>query len=694
MKKIKKIKLLLVLLTALFFVTSCEKELYEEVLTTNQVTGKAKPDIKVNSLNFSKNHPTLQKLKQKTQNKFKSYRTTQNIEHNTLDGFFGEVKLDYGVEVIDSLNRKTTTFEVKETNPTTNVYYNFVIQNDTDLWLYKIEKIENQYKSFPANSTIVSRFSLNENLSMSSPCDSIVFPPFGYYEYEDLANSGGAGGGYTIGNINNPNDGIGYGLGAGFGSGFFNGVGSGSSGSVGSSSGGDGSSGGGPSLALIEIGDFFTDAWNWIKDLFGGGCNCPQRVSNGGSEDNLVATGGGVVLEIKDNPCGEGGYVIITPQDEYVDKIIEFENYISYLHNNDKVFLYSNPQIVDELEEIIQANSSNANLMAILPELISKTRKNEITWEFARELIDYLIINDDIENYNFVNEVFNLFNTETTNTNNALNFVLQAQIHNKIENDLDEAFLESVNQYVDLNTTDPIVTRQLIIYFSVRCAILKYQNPSWSNGKIYWEASKDLVHISLDLIGLVPLFGEPADLINGILYTIEGDGVNATLSYASTIPLAGWVTASTKIGLKVINVAGETTELVWKVVGNVIEFGERKQLRRVLGITDSSIHAHHLIPWATRTKTVVQKAAKSGNTFHLNEALNGIPLNSTSHLTGHAQYTQKLEEILDFLHSNNQNMTPNQAYTHINNLTNQIRTHIINHPNYNLGQISNLIVYP
>ena len=161
MKKTKQIFINCIAIATLLLTTSCEKEIYDEAIKTNTSTGKSKPNIKVNSLNFTRNHPTIQKISQKTKNKLKTSRTTNSIETNTLEAYFGEVKLDYGVEVIDSLNRKTTTFEVKEANPTTNVYYNFVIQNDTDLWLYKIEKIENQYKSFPANSTIVSRFSLN-----------------------------------------------------------------------------------------------------------------------------------------------------------------------------------------------------------------------------------------------------------------------------------------------------------------------------------------------------------------------------------------------------------------------------------------------------------------------------------------------------------------------------------------------------
>lgn len=392
MKKTKQIFINCIVIATLLLATSCEKELYDEAIKTNTSTGKSKPNIKVSSLNFTRNHPTIQKISQKTKSKLKTSRTN-NIETNTLEAYFGEVKLDYGVEIIDSLNRKTTTFEVKETTVNPNEYYNFVIQNDSEFWLYKIEKIESTYKNYPANSTIVSRYSINDNLTMSSPCDTIVFPPFGEM-ISEVIPSGTGGGSVSIGNINNPTEGggFGFGLGVGYGSGYFNGLGPGSGGSGGGpSSGGNGASG--QSLALIQIEDFLSDAWNWIRNLFSGGCNCGNRTSNRGAEEDLIVNSGGVVLEIKDSTvdCGEGGYVFITPQDEYVDKILEFENYFTYLHNNDRVFLYNNHHIVDYLYTLIQQNSNNANLMTILPELINKTRKGEITWEFATQLINNTI---------------------------------------------------------------------------------------------------------------------------------------------------------------------------------------------------------------------------------------------------------------------------------------------------------------
>lgn len=50
----------------------------------------------------------------------------------------------------------------------------------------------------------------------------------------------------------------------------------------------------------------------------------------------------------------------------------------------------------------------------------------------------------------------------------------------------------------------------------------------------------EALHVFLDIIGLAPGFGEPADLINGIWYTAEGDTFNASLSFASLVPIAGW----------------------------------------------------------------------------------------------------------------------------------------------------------
>jgi len=48
-----------------------------------------------------------------------------------------------------------------------------------------------------------------------------------------------------------------------------------------------------------------------------------------------------------------------------------------------------------------------------------------------------------------------------------------------------------------------------------------------------------LGHGVLDVAGLVPVLGEPADGINAIWYEAEGDHVNAALSAAGMVPFLG-----------------------------------------------------------------------------------------------------------------------------------------------------------
>ena len=77
-----------------------------------------------------------------------------------------------------------------------------------------------------------------------------------------------------------------------------------------------------------------------------------------------------------------------------------------------------------------------------------------------------------------------------------------------------------------------------------------YQNPilyTDPNGK---QSVSNWVHGGLDVIGLVPGFGEAADGINAIYYASEGDFVNAGLSAAAMIPLAGYAASAAKFARK------------------------------------------------------------------------------------------------------------------------------------------------
>lgn len=62
---------------------------------------------------------------------------------------------------------------------------------------------------------------------------------------------------------------------------------------------------------------------------------------------------------------------------------------------------------------------------------------------------------------------------------------------------------------------------------------------------------KETGHQTLDIAGMIPGAGEAFDGINGVWYTIEGDAVNATLSFSAAAPVVGWVVTGGKWAAKV-----------------------------------------------------------------------------------------------------------------------------------------------
>lgn len=67
----------------------------------------------------------------------------------------------------------------------------------------------------------------------------------------------------------------------------------------------------------------------------------------------------------------------------------------------------------------------------------------------------------------------------------------------------------------------------------------------------------DVGHTILDVGGLLPVVGEPADFINGLWYTAEGDALNAGLSYGAMIPGLGLGATGTKWGGKAAAKGGD-----------------------------------------------------------------------------------------------------------------------------------------
>ena len=79
------------------------------------------------------------------------------------------------------------------------------------------------------------------------------------------------------------------------------------------------------------------------------------------------------------------------------------------------------------------------------------------------------------------------------------------------------------------------------------------------------EKTLDRTQVVLDLIGLVPGYGEPADLTNAGIYLIRNDKTNAMLSAGAAAPFIGSLGTSTKLGLKAVD-AIKDANIVKKII--------------------------------------------------------------------------------------------------------------------------------
>ena len=83
------------------------------------------------------------------------------------------------------------------------------------------------------------------------------------------------------------------------------------------------------------------------------------------------------------------------------------------------------------------------------------------------------------------------------------------------------------------------------------------------------EKTLDRTQVVLDLIGLVPGYGEPADLTNAGIYLIRNDKTNAMLSAGAAAPFIGSLGTSTKLGLKAVDAIKDAN-----IVKKIIEAGD------------------------------------------------------------------------------------------------------------------------
>ena len=231
----------------------------------------------------------------------------------------------------------------------------------------------------------------------------------------------------------------------------------------------------------------------------------------------------------------------------------------------------------------------------------------------------------------------------------------------------DSASKQAVSSLIDLKIkgkfpafeAEDFIDPGLFADFIINCGLLRAEHPDWNSGEIYltavWRSITGYVHTALDICGLIPAGGEPCDLVNGVIYTLEGNPTDASLSFAATLPIAGWAATGAKWAGITVLCKGVVHNLDVKLVNGIVDFGNREKLRSILGITNTNKEAHHVIPWEFVNKPLTQAAGK-GN-FHMNHPFNGLELDKFRFdmpdgvHANHPQYNAKVQNLMDDLWS-------------------------------------------
>lgn len=302
-----------------------------------------------------------------------------------------------------------------------------------------------------------------------------------------------------------------------------------------------------------------------------------------------------------------------------------------------------------------------------------------------------------------------------------------------VEKNFDDASIQGVRAIISLINSDQLVgpytdeQRQAIIethfsfdpdqyvQFITHCILLRTE---WENNhsgqtcgtlcqagialEAYWKTMKGVVHTAFDICGLIPVAGEPCDLVNGTLYIIEGDGVNATISFAGSIPFLGWGATGVKFASIIIAIPSgvEKTLKITKQGGKYV-FSHKSQFRQILGITDPDKQAHHLVAWASREHDVVQKAADAASSpFHMNHPKNGLGIETWRNQPNHNNYNSQVTAALDQIKANLESIhgqilddiDPNLVSTELKLFQDYLRNLVSSNPNLHLDDL--IIDYP
>jgi RHS repeat-associated protein len=148
----------------------------------------------------------------------------------------------------------------------------------------------------------------------------------------------------------------------------------------------------------------------------------------------------------------------------------------------------------------------------------------------------------------------------------------------------------------------------------------------------------DLGHGLLDVAGVVPVLGEPADLVNCAWYGAEGDQVNAALSCAAVV--LGMAATTAKYGRKLDAAVDAAKSAPPTPVFRSFTRGNfRENLARRTGGTPANAEAHHVFP-----QQFARQFDQRGINIH--DPRYGAWWAATSHRQASYAYNQQWREFL------------------------------------------------
>jgi len=132
----------------------------------------------------------------------------------------------------------------------------------------------------------------------------------------------------------------------------------------------------------------------------------------------------------------------------------------------------------------------------------------------------------------------------------------------------DEEYIDMSWLDDDVDTTYLTVLEAVELTDEEKIKVIKARKEKIEELSLYVDPNA-LIHgiqTGLDILGLVPVIGEPVDGLNATIYLVRGDQLNAALSAGSMVPIAGWVSTGGKLVKKSIKVAKDVDKGVSRAI--------------------------------------------------------------------------------------------------------------------------------